>query len=178
MPLDQPLQGQIRQHVAVVDQKRLVPHEIADIGKASRRVEEHGFVPVMNGIFAIVGPEQTGVSLRPVMGVDHEVVHAERAQVIKGKGDERLVEDRHQRLRPFRGERAQSRAQAGAEDECRPDLCAHTQGLSTSFTSSKYTSPPGGTVKLNCRRDVVASFKSCNSLFSKTTRKSFFTSAH
>jgi hypothetical protein len=51
------------------------------------------------------------------MSIDEELLDADPEQMIKGVRDQRPVPDRDERLGPPRGERAQSRAQAGAENK-------------------------------------------------------------
>src|SRR5437764_909955 len=58
------------------------------------------------------------------MGVDEEFVDADVDQVVETKGDQWLLEDRHERFRQFVGQRPKSGAQSRAEDECLFD-CGH-----------------------------------------------------
>jgi len=51
--------------------------------------------------------------------VHHEIPHARREKVVKGKSDERLVKHRHQRLGERVGERTQPCSQPRSEDERR-----------------------------------------------------------
>src|ERR1044072_9053999 len=52
------------------------------------------------------------------MGVDEQFFRAEVDQMGAPKSDERLLGEGHEWLRQFVGQRAQSRSQSGAEDEC------------------------------------------------------------
>ena len=55
------------------------------------------------------------VSLVAMVGIDDQPLDADREQLIEGKADERLAENRDQRLGPVLGDRPQARAQPGAQ---------------------------------------------------------------
>ena len=52
-----------------------------------------------------------------VMGVDHERLDAHRGQMIEGESDERLSENRDERLGEIFGQRPEPCAKAGSEDK-------------------------------------------------------------
>ena len=90
------LQGEIGQNIAIVDKKRGRPEQIADIGDATRCLQQDGgFLSERDGTIAVAAFwKRLSVSVREVMGVDHKLTDAGVNQMVEGIADQRSMEDR------------------------------------------------------------------------------------
>lgn len=116
---DEPVDGEVRYDVAVVDEDRISVDPGGDVFHSSPGFEEVGFVE--EGQFgSSVGAIGEGLvpSLVEVMGVDREVGDAGREAVVEGVGDERAIAKGDERLRKGVGQRLKAGAETRAEEKC------------------------------------------------------------
>ena len=116
----------VREHIAIINKERFIAEQVGRVFDSTASLEEDGFVTKKNFAAAIVAPtaglaEQLPVGLGPVVCVDDKFFDAGGNEVVERKSDERLVEDRHERLRARVGERPQTRSQPGSKNKCRSD---------------------------------------------------------
>ena len=110
---------EVAEDVAIIDDEVFVRHEVGDVRDAPCGFEQLGFVAEgQRHIFVSAIGKCLGKLFRQMMRVDDELAHAVFQKMIEGMFDERLVEDRDERLRKLVGERSQSRAEAGAQNKC------------------------------------------------------------
>ena len=84
------------------------------------RLEQNGLVHQLDGItFVVVLLREKALErVRQLVRINNERLHADIDQMIEGEADERLLENRNERLGQIIGERSQTRAESGTEDEC------------------------------------------------------------
>src|SRR5207237_4201823 len=107
-----------------------------DVLDAAARLAQNGLVHQFDGITFVVVllPEKALERVRQLVRVDDERLHADVDQMVDGKADERLLENRNERLRQIIRERSQTRAESRTEDEC---LCNQRHRANNSACRNK-----------------------------------------
>src|SRR6266478_42196 len=106
MLVDQRLQIDIREDVAAIIDERFRPEIGFDILDAPAGVEQNGLVHQLDGMaFVVVLWEKALKEVWQLMRVDDERLHAYVDQMIEGEADERLLENRNERLGQIVGQR-------------------------------------------------------------------------
>ena len=120
MLVDQRLQIDVSEDVAAVGDEGFHPEIGFDVLDAAARLEQNGLVHQLDGITFVVVllREKALEKVRQLVRVDDERLHADVDQMIEGEADERLLENRNERLGQIIGERSQTRAESRTEDEC------------------------------------------------------------
>jgi len=106
--------------VAVPDDEVLVvrSEQAGDVGQAAAGLEEDGFMDELHFGFAETAfREGERPGFGAMMRVDEEAARTGGAELLHRLQDHRTAGDREQRLRAVFGERTQTRAEAGSEEE-------------------------------------------------------------
>ena len=118
MCLDQRLEREVGQDVAAVGNERICPEPRLRILDPASGFQQHRLVHQPDGPLPIKAIREERFKCGgQMMGVDDERLHAQGREMIEGESDERLLENRDERLRQFLGQRAQPQAEAGAENK-------------------------------------------------------------
>ena len=108
---------EVGEDVAVEHQEALVEQVLGELQRPAR-AERLGLLDVAqpHAVRAAVAEHVADAAGEEAAGHDH-VVHAVAAQPLEHEGDERAVDERHDRLRDRRGQRPQPRPLAAGEDQ-------------------------------------------------------------
>ena len=111
MFVDQRLKFDVRQNIAAVGQKRFAAEMIFRVFDAAARFEQVRLVNERGRKAGIlVRGKETLEQVRMPVRVDDESVHSNAYQMIERESNERLLEDRDERLRQVLGQWTQARA--------------------------------------------------------------------
>ena len=126
MFFDQWSEFDIRQQIAAVRDEMLVAQQRLDILDSAASAEDFRLVHQLHRMALIaLSREQFLKSRRAMVRIDDERFHAGFEEMVEHESDQRLLENRDERLGQVLGERPEPRAKAGAEHEClRDHKCA------------------------------------------------------
>jgi hypothetical protein len=119
MDFQEPLQGKIGYHIAIVAEDGLVlVQEIFNVFQSSCRVQKDGFMAKEYGPTAPSPVRKFfRVDFRAMMGVHDEAIHADFQKMIHCVGDDGTFSDLQERLGTSLRQRPKPRPQPGCQDE-------------------------------------------------------------